>query len=616
MTSRSKEFLDRLHSDYVFVADGAMGTMLYAKGVFINRCFDELNISSPELVKEVHREYLRAGAEIIETNTFAANRFKLAAHGYVDKLREINIAGARIAKEEAGDSAFIAGSIGPLGKAMVSVARKDPEGAREAFREQIEALVEGGVDLLFFETMSSMADTRVGVEVAREICDLPVMATITFHDNKKTIFGGTPEEAVKTLSEAGADIVGANCGIGPKVMLEVLEKMALTGKSRLAGLPNAGAPQMIDGRYLYLTSPEYLAEYAKRFIQGACVQVVGGCCGTTPDHIKAMRSAVRALQPGKKAIVVRPVAEEKETFSMQPVDIMEKSAFARKLRRKFTTSVELYPPRGTNPAKVLQSAMTLKEYGVDCVNIPDGPRAMARMSPMALAHMIEDEVGIETILHYCCRDRNILGMQSDILGCHALNIKNILAITGDPPKLGDYPDATSVFDIDSIGLVQMLHHLNCGEDLVGNSIGTQSAFHLGVGANPGALNFEHEIERYKQKVDAGAEFVMTQPIFDIELLERFLAATKEHRIPIMVGVLPLVSSRNAEFLHNEVPGMTIPQEIRDRVAKAPQGKEKEEGIAIAKEAVKIARNMEGVRGIYVMPPFGRYRMALKVLDLL
>ena len=616
MTSKSKEFLERLHSDYVFVADGAMGTMLYAKGVFINRCFDELNISSPDLVKEVHREYLRAGAEIIETNTFAANRYKLAAHGYVDKLRDINIAGARIAREEAGDAAFVAGSIGPLGKAMVSVARKDPEGARAAYREQIEALAEGGVDLIFFETMSSLEDTRVGVEVAHEVCDLPIMSTITFHDNKKTIFGGTPEEAAATLTQAGADVVGANCGVGPKVMLEVLEKMAQAGHKRLAGLPNAGAPQMVDGRYLYLTSPEYLAEYAKRFIQGAGVQVVGGCCGTTPDHIKAMRSAVRALQPGRKAIVVKSLEDEKKTFSMEPVDIMEKSGFARKLRRKFTTSVELYPPRGTNPARVLKSAETLKEYGVDCVNIPDGPRAMARMSPMALAHMIEDEVGIETILHYCCRDRNILGMQSDILGCHALKIKNILAVTGDPPKLGDYPDATSVFDIDSIGLVQMLHHLNCGEDLVGNSIGTQSAFHLGVGANPGAMNFETEIERYIQKVEAGAEFVMTQPIFDIKLLERFIDATKDHRIPIMVGVLPLVSARNAEFLHNEVPGMTIPDEIRQRVAKAPQGKEKKEGIAIAREAVDVAKGMEGVRGIYVMPPFGRYKMALRVLDLI
>jgi homocysteine S-methyltransferase len=395
--------------------------------------------------------------------------------------------------------------------------------------------------------------------------------------------------------------------------------MAQVAKVPMMIQPNSGTPQLVEGRFIYMSTPEYVATYAQRFVQSAGAQIVGGCCGTTPEHIKEIRSFVRAVKPAKRKIepveIKRDVEDKKA--EKEPVETRDKSPFARKLRRKFTTSVELYPPKGMDPKRVLSSADTLKEYGVDCVNIPDGPRAMARMSPMALAHLIESHLGMETILHYCCRDRNILGMQSDILGCHALGLKNILAITGDPPKLGDYPDATSVFDMDSIGLVEMLDKLNRGVDLVGNSIKSQSAFHIGVGANPGAINFDLEVERYHQKIENGAEFVMTQPIFDVRQLEKFIDATKHLEVPLMVGVLPLVSAKNAEFLHNEVPGVEVPKDIRQRLEACPDDKKaRRVGVEIAREAIAASKDLEGVSGVYVMPPFGRIRMAMAVLDII
>lgn len=614
MSNRSQEFLEKIAGDQIFVADGAMGTLLYAKGIFINRCFDELNLSQPDLVKEVHREYLAAGAEIIETNTYGANSFKLAPHGFRRKTREINLAGARLAREEAGERALVAGSVGPLGRALVAVAQKSGDEAHAAFREQIEALAEGGVDLLIIETMSDLDELTIAIRAAREVCDLPVVASVTFKDDHSTVFGDTPQEAARVIAAAGADVAGANCSIGPKVTLECIERMRVATSLPLSAMPNAGAPQFIEGRFIYLSSPEYMAEYARRFILKSGVRIVGGCCGTTPEHVKAIRNAVRSLRPGQHRRATVTVSEPAKP-SLEPKPTLEKSPLARKLQRKFVTSVELYPPRGADPARVLAAAAHLKEYGIDCVNIPDGPRAMARMSPMALAHLIESRVGMETILHYTCRDRNILGMQSDLLGLHALGLRNILAITGDPPKLGDYPDATSVFDMDSIGLTRMISRLNCGEDLVGNAIGSQSAFHVGVGVNPGAMNLETEVRRYVEKVQAGAEFVMTQPVFDIAHLERLLELTRGHRVPLLVGILPLLSHRNAEFLHNEVPGMNIPEKIRNSLADCGEDEARERGIAIAREAIAHARTLEGVVGVYIMPPFGRQKLALQVLGL-
>lgn len=615
MSKRSVEFMERLHSDHVFVADGAMGTMLYAKGVFINRCFDELNISSPQLVKAVHEEYIAAGAEIIETNTYGANQFKLMPHGFEEQLRKINIAGVALAREVAGDSAFVAGAVGPLGAPQMAVAQKNTERAFEAFREQIEALAEGGVDLLVIETISDLDELRLAIEAAKAVCDLPVIASVSLNDDAKTVFGDTPEECVAGIENWGADVAGINCSIGPKVALEALERMASVSDIPLSAMPNAGAPQLFGGRYIYLCSPEYMAEYAKRFIQTAGVHIVGGCCGTTPEHIKAIRAAVRALRPANVAITAEaPTLEERSPLA-EPLPTEKKCPLARKLRRKFVVSVELSPPRGFDPARLLKAASVLKEYGVDCVNIPDGPRATARMSPLSIAHLVEDQLGIETILHFSCRDRNLLGIQSDVLGAHALGLRNVLAVTGDPPKMGDYPDATAVYDIDSIGLAKMLHRFNCSQDLVGNPLDFQAAFHIGVGVNPGAMNLETELERYRQKVNQGAEFVLTQPVFDVGLLEKFLASTRDFRIPLLVGILPLLSFRNAEFLHNEVPGMQIPAEILKRMERVESSeKARIEGVAIARGALMESRSLDGVTGVYILPPFGRYAMALEVME--
>ena len=612
-----KEFRERLAGDHVFVADGAMGTMLYAKGIFINRCFDELNLSSPDLVRAIHEEYIAAGAEIIETNTYGANRFKLRPYGYEDTVREINLAGVKIAREASEGHVLVAGSIGPLEAPLKAIAQKRSDEAFAAFREQATALAEGGVDLIAIETISDLDELRLAIEAAKQVCDLPVIASVTLNDDSETVFGDTPEECASVIEAAGADVAGVNCSTGPRALLQSVRRMGAVSKMPLSAMPNAGAPQLVGGRYIYLSSPVYMAEYAKRFILQAGVSIVGGCCGTTPSHIKAIRDAVRALRPTREAITVVPVAEEKPEGALEPIPAGEKSPFARKIQRKFVSSVELYPPKGPDPSRVLQAAATLKEYGVDCVNIPDGPRAMARMSPMVIAWLIEREVGMETILHYTCRDRNILGMQSDLQGGHALGMRNILVVTGDPPKVGDYPDATAVFDLDSIGLVRMVSLLNRGQDLVGKPLGTQTRFHVGVAANPGAMNEDLEIQRFREKVAAGAEFAMTQPVFDIRSLERFLELTKGERPPIVVGILPLLSHRNAEFLHNEVPGMQIPVDVRERMAKV-SGDEaaREEGIAIAREAVQQARTLEGVHGVYIMPPFGRYRLALEVLEAL
>jgi methionine synthase I (cobalamin-dependent)/5,10-methylenetetrahydrofolate reductase len=615
---RIEKFKKLLAEGHVFVADGAMGTRLYNKGVFINRCFDELNISRPELVKEIHSEYIAVGAEIITTNTFTANRFKLAPHGFVRKLEDINRAGADIAREAAGDGLWVAGSVGPLAKPPLAVVQKKPEEAYDAFCQQIRALDNGSIDLILLETMYDLDEITLAIKAAREVSDLPVIASITFTDNNKTVFGDSPRDAMKAMQEAGADIAGLNCSSGPRTALQCATEMMSVASIPMIVQPNAGSPQIVEGRFIYMSTPEYVATYAQRFVQSVGAQIVGGCCGTTPEHIKEVRSFVRAVKPARRVFdrPVTQVVEAEAEPALEPIKTLEKSAFARKLKRKFTTSVELYPPKGMDPKRILASAELLKEYGVDCVNIPDGPRAMARMSPMALAHLIESEIGIETILHYCCRDRNILGMQSDILGCNALGLRNILAITGDPPKLGDYPDATSVFDIDAIGLVQMLAKLNRGQDLVGSRINSQSSFHIGVGANPGAINIENEIERFEAKVNAGAEFVMTQPIFEVKQLESFIAATADYRIPMMVGVLPLVSLRNAEFLHNEVPGVEVPKAIRDRLEKCSDDKAaRQVGIEIAREAIAASKELDGVAGVYVMPPFGRVKMALSVLDL-
>jgi homocysteine S-methyltransferase len=608
-----RPFLEALEEG-VLVCDGAMGTMLYAKGIYINRNFDELNLASPELVQRVHREYLEAGADILETNTFGANHIKLSAFGLENRVTEINQAGVRLAKEIAGGKAFIAGSVGPIGKPLTPRGPITSGEAESAFQEQISALAGAGADIIIIETIADLREMKLAITSAKRVCHLPIIAQMAFTEEGVTAAGNSPEEIVIELEPLGVAVVGVNCSSGPQPVLEVIDRMAKVRHGKLSAQPNAGQPQMIDGRFLYLASPEYLAEYARRYVTLG-VSIVGGCCGTTPEHIRAVKAMVKMLHPPKAKpipISATPVAEAASAIVV-PAKPEEKSAFGKKLGKKFVISVELDPPRGTDPKKVIEGATELHRAGIDAINVADSPRAMARMSPISLCRLILEKVGIETIVHVTTRDRNLLGLQSDLIGAYGLGLHNILAVTGDPPKLGDYPNATAVYDVDSIGLVNIISLLNQGQDLAGNSISPATKFLIGVGVNPGAPDFEKEIERYEKKVTAGAEYALTQPVYEISAFEKFLKRVEHLKIPILVGILPLRNYKHAEFLHNEVPGMSIPDKIRERIRLAGENAPKE-GIKIAQEALTEAKSM--VSGAYLIPPFNKYEIALEVLQVL
>ncbi len=615
-----KNFRDLLDAEGVYVFDGAVGTRLYDKGIYINRSYDELNIAAPDLVREVHEEYVAAGADIIETNSFGASRHKLQPYGLESKLREINIAAARIAREAAGDKAYVAGAIGPLGLRVEPFGPTSFDEAKEMFKEQAEALLEGGVDLFILETFSELPLIEQAIKAVRELSDLPIVAQMTIQMDGKTLYGDTPEHFTQKLDELGVDVIGLNCGMGPNHLLNALEKMRSVTTKPLSAQPNAGLPRDVQGRQFYMGSPEYMAEFSRRFVQVGA-KFVGGCCGTTPTHIKLISSAIRADSPRQtaKAFVQQPATVfELKPEDVQVVDPIERSRWSAKIARgEFVTSVEVLPPKGCDAEKTLDSIRLLKEKGVDGVNIPDGPRAQTRMSAQATAVLVEREIGIEAVLHYCCRDRNLLGMMSDLLGAAALGLHNLLLITGDPPKMGPYPDATAVFDIDAIGLTNMVNKLNHGLDLGNNPIGKPTAFSIGVGVNPGAVNMEEEIKRFEWKVEAGAEYAITQPVFDTAQLKRFLGMIEHVRIPIVAGIWPLVSFRNAEFLHNEVPGVEVTPEILDRMRIASdKSKEdaREEGIAIARESLIEVR--DEIQGVQVSAPFNNVKYALEVFEAL
>jgi homocysteine S-methyltransferase len=607
-----KGFLERLQ-DGVVVGDGAMGTMLYARGVFVNRCFDELNLSNPALVRAVHEEYLDAGADIIETNTFGAHRFKLGPHGFDQQVGKINREGARVAREAAQGRGLVAGSIGPLGKPLEPLGNITFDEAVAAYREQAEGLAEGGVDLFAVETIPALDQARAAVTAIRAVSALPITVSMTFTEEGTTFYGDKPEDVVRTLEDWDVTVVGANCSQGPQPMLETMQRMAAVARRlKLAAMPNAGAPAMVDGRYVYLCTPEYMASYARRFI-AAGVTVVGGCCGTTPAHIRNLVRSVRMVQPARQVITIVPPVAAKET--LPPIPREEKSPLARSMGKKFVVSVELDPPKGADAGRILDRAQYCKENEIDAVNVADGPRASARMSAQSLCVLMQTKVGVDTILHYTCRDRNLLGIQSDLLGAYALGLRNILAITGDPPKLGDYPDATAVYDVDSIGLIRIMDHLNHGRDLAGNAIGPPLGIHIGCGADPSKPDLEKEVRRLEEKVKAGAEYVMTQPVYDPKTVETFLGMIRHLHIPVLIGILPLYSHKNAEFLHNEVPGMTIPEDIRERMRQAGSGEDAQaEGVRIAQEALIAVRDL--VQGAYVMPPFNKVDLAVRVIEVL
>ncbi len=608
------DLFDRLKRSPV-LCDGATGTLLYAKGIFINRCYDELNCSQPDLIRDLHHEYLQAGAEIIETNTFGGNSFRLARHGMESRVREINLAGARIAKEAAKSfDAWVAGSVGPLGVRIEPLGKTSFEEARAAFREQIAALVEGGIDLLMLETFGYVEELHQAILAAREVNPkIPVVAHVTIDEDGNCLDGSTPESFTPRIESWGADAIGCNCSVGPVAMLDVIERVRALTSLPLAAQPNAGMPRSVEGRNIYLCSPEYMASYARKFV-AAGVRLVGGCCGTTPDHIRVMKSALRANEARAK-VMPSQVKDEAALAAAPVVPLRERSRVGAKIAaREFLTMVEIVPPKGTNIRKEIEGARFLKSVGVDAINIPDSPRASARMSNQALSLLVQQEVGIEAILHYTCRDRNVLSMQSDLLGASALGIHNLICITGDPPKMGNYPDATAVFDVDAIGLVNIVHNLNRGLDIGGNPIGVGTSFVIGVGANPGVSNIDEEIRRFEYKVEAGAECAVTQPVFDLGLLEAFLRRIEHCKIPVIAGIWPLVSVRNAEFMKNELR-VSVPDAILERMARArtPEAA-REEGVAIAREMLIAVRDM--VQGAQISAPSGRYTSAADVLEAL
>jgi methionine synthase / methylenetetrahydrofolate reductase(NADPH) len=612
-----------LDPNAIVVFDGAMGTMLYSKGVFINQCYDELNIRAPELVRDVHAQYVNAGADVIETNSFGANRVKLTQYGLRDQVHELNRAAAAVARAAAGDRALVAGAIGPLGVRLEPFGPTSKEEAREIFREQMAGLVDGGIDLFILETFSDLDEIEQAILAARDANpSKPLIAQMTIGADCLTPYGAAPDAVARALDAWGADVIGVNCSVGPQTILECIEKMTPHTRRKLSAQPNAGMPRDVGGRSMYMASPEYMATYARHLVQ-AGAKIVGGCCGTTPDHIHAMVEGIRPLAPrlaarqsssASIAPTSRPTSNVQPPTLAEPVPFAERSRWAAKLSRKqFVTSVEIVPPRGVDASRMLSDVTRLKTAGVDAVNVPDGPRAQSRMGALMTSVLIEQQVGIETVTHYACRDRNLLGMLSDLLGASAVGLRNLLIITGDPPKMGPYPDATAVFDVDSIGLTNLVHNLNQGLDPGGNAIGQPTRFAVGVGVNPVAIDPALELRRFEWKVDAGAEFAITQPVFDPAQLERFVDKLGSSHIPIVAGIWPLVSVRNAEFLANEVPGVSVPDEIITRMRRANE-KSKEhavaEGIAVAREMLERVRSI--VQGAQVSAPFGKVELALQV----
>ena len=591
--------------------DGAMGSLIYEKGVFIDKCYDELNLSQPELIRSIHEEYIRAGARVIETNTYGANRFKLKSHNLMEQIEEINLTGVSLARDAAEENAYVAGSMGPSGVELEPWGETTLEEVFEAYAQQAGIMERGGVDLYILETFQDIREMEQAIKAIRSVSELPVVAMMTVGEDGKTRYGVDLEDITCRLINSEATVIGLNCTVGPKPMLDFVEQMTRLSDKPISIMPNAGRPQFTDGRMIYMSTPEYFSVYTKRFIDKG-VRVLGGCCGTTPEHISKMANALAMKQTRIQHSInigVRPVTEEPLP---DPVPAEEKSNLSRKLiSGEQVVLVEMVPPRSTDITKPLEGARLLKESRVDAINIPDGPRASARMTGLALSVLLQNQVDIETVLHYTCRDRNLLGMQSDLLGASAMGIKNILAITGDPPMIGDYPQATAVFDIDAIGLVHLINNLNHGIDVGEKRIGDPTSFLTGVGLDPNSVNSDNEIHRLQLKKEAGAEYIITQPVFDVASLESFMEKVDAGEMFLIAGIWPLVSLRNAEFMKNEVPGVTVPDEVIARIARYETREDQlKVGIEIAQSMVD--KVLKFVDGIQVSAPFGRYALAVEV----
>ena len=604
-------------AEHVVLGDGAMGTMLYEQGVFLNQCFEEVNLTDPDKVRRIHQQYFEAGADFIETNTFGANEFKLGKFGLAEQTAKINTAAAEIAREVVGRSALVAGSIGPLGREIEPYGTTTKDEVASAFENQAKALVKAGVDFILLETFSSIDELLIAIKSVSAITDLPLIAQMTFNEHNETIYGKALEDAMAAIAaEPAVTAVGMNCSVGPASMLESLDIVRRITDKPISVQPNAGSPRLIDNRSVYMCTPEYMAEYAKKFFEKGA-RIISGCCGTTPKHIREIVRAVGGLDKAARSVAARIKISPKKTAAriqpLEPKPLAEKSRLGQRLTSgKKVTTIELTPPRGADIGKTLEKARLCEQAGINAINLPDGPRASSRLSPIATAVKIEQTTGIETIVHFCCRDRNLIGMQSDILGAHVLGLRNLLIITGDPPKLGEYPSATGVFDMDSIALTSVVKNLNVGIDIAGNQFSPGLSFTLGVGANPVAVDIEREIEKFRQKVLAGAEYAITQPVFDTSMLLDFLKEVEDVRIPIIAGIWPLTSLKNAEFMANEVPGVVVPEQLIERMA---QAKTKEQartpGIKIAAETVEQIESH--VAGFAVSAPFGNVETALAVL---
>jgi len=613
------DLLSRLKRGPV-LCDGAMGTLIYAKGVFINKCYDELNLIQPDLIRGIHQEYLSSGAEVIETNTFGGNSYRLARHGLVDKVHDINFRGAQLARQAAdahnakvAADVLVAGSVGPLGTRIEPLGKTSREEARESFKQQMAALLEGGVDFFMLETFGYLEELHQAILAAREVSpQTQIVAQVTIDEDGNCLDGASPETFVAKIEEWGADVIGCNCSVGPVAMLEAIERIRRQTTKPLAAQPNAGVPRSIEGRNIYLCSPEYMASYARKFA-AAGVGLIGGCCGTTPEHIKSMKAGLRMADVKGKTSSFTTVSERKRVATVAPPPLAQRSNLGRKLATgEFVTLVEIVPPKGIDFNKEVEGAKFLKAAGIDAINIPDSPRASARMSNLALCTLVQQQAEMETVLHFTCRDRNVLSMQSELLGCYTMGIHNLICITGDPPKMGNYPDATAVFDVDAIGLVNIVHNLNFGLDIGSNPIGTGTKFVIGVGANPGIVNIDEEVRRFEYKVQAGADYAVTQPVFDIALLEQFLRRIEHYRVPVLAGIWPLTSVRNAEFMKNELR-VSVPDSIVERMSKAPNAEAaRAEGIEIAREMLHQVHGL--VQGAQVAAPLGRYSSAVEVLD--
>ena len=603
-------FLSRIKTTPL-IFDGAMGTVIYEKGILLNACYDELNLTNPDLIKSIHQSYVDAGADVILTNTFGANRIKLEKYGLANKVREINIAGAKLAKS-ISEEVYVLGSIGSNLSSGEILTPENIEQVKDSYREQISALVEAKIDGIIFETFFDIEELLLASSIAKKF-DIPVIASMTLTKEMETPKGLSIVTALKKLDKSDSvDVLGLNCSIGPHAMLSAVEKVINQISKPLVVQPNAGHPQKQDGRMIYLSTPEYFTSYCKNYINMG-VMGVGGCCGTNPEHIKEMARTIKALTGVKKHVEISKIEVQNTNIVVTPT--IEKSNFAKKLfsESEKAISIEITPPRSVDLTPMLEKVQKCKDVGVDAINIPDGPRASARISPMVAGVMIEQQIGMEVILHYCCRDRNLIGMQSDILGGYAAGIKNYLVITGDPPKLGNYPQATAVFDVDAVGLTKVIHNLNHGEDIAGNEINPPTSILIGVGANPCAVNLKKEIKHFYNKIDAGAEYVMTQPVFDADTLLRFVDTTSKYKqIPVVAGIWPLVSLKNALFLKNEVPGVEIPDRIIERMEKANT---KEDALKIGIEiAHEIKQKIDSsVQGYQISAPFGKVDLAINII---